>query len=128
MSASLRTVSARAAAVVVTAMAAMCLMFGSGAALAAPPSYPIVDVQAGAAARYTPSVSNSWAGWVLDDGNGRQRSLVRCYADGDWATGNYRTNRWFSVFVYDSSRGYRAPRWLFVHASYVYNQKIVPRC
>jgi len=58
----------------------------------------------------------------------RQTVAVRCWWDGDWATGNYYTNRWFRVLVWESYDGYAVPRWLFVHASYIYNQPSVPRC
>jgi hypothetical protein len=54
---------------------------------------------------------------------------VGCWWDGDWATGTYYTNRWFNVLVWESYDGYAVPRWLFVHASYVYNQPPgVPHC
>jgi len=86
-----------------------------------------VDVQADAAARTSPEVAYNFAGYVNPDNwfASTQKSLVKCYADGGWATGNYRTNRWFLVYV---STSYGYTNWFYVHASYVYNQKVVPRC
>lgn len=57
-----------------------------------------------------------------------QTVAVGCWWDGDWATGNYSSNRWFDVYVYESYDGYDVPRWLFVHSSYVTNQPRVPEC
>jgi hypothetical protein len=94
-------------------------------------SWPIVDVQAGAAARYDPWVdSYSFAGYVTPDAHAwwtsnTQQSYVWCYADSGWATGNYSSNRWFKVYVYTTRN---VTSWFFVHSSYVYNQKPVPAC
>lgn len=93
--------------------------------------YCCVNVQAGAAARTDVRVANAtFAGWVTPDQflgrpSNTQRSYVSCYRDGDWATGNYRSNRWFYVYVHLSNGrlGY-----FFVHSSYVYNQTRVPAC
>ncbi|WP_431682808.1 hypothetical protein [Kitasatospora sp. KL5] len=91
--------------------------------------YATMTVQAGAAARYAPSASSAFIGWVTSDGwrnpNG-QASWVKCWADGGWATGNYSSNRWFNAYVNYS--GGRAPVWAYVHSSYVTNQSSVPRC
>ncbi|MCT7293876.1 hypothetical protein NVV99_23505 [Rhodococcus sp. PAE-6] len=106
-------------------------LLGAGSASAGPPTYPTVDVQVGAAVRTAPKVSkDTLDGYVQNTSHffaNTQKSSVQCWQDGDWATGNYRTNRWFKVFVNDSRHGDWA-HWGFVHASYVYNQKIVPRC
>ncbi|MFW0790011.1 hypothetical protein [Gordonia sp. CPCC 205333] len=104
---------------------------GTGTAHAA---YPVVSVQAGAAARNAPTTANSFVGWVLnvtDSGGaslGRQVAYVRCYADGGWANGNYASNRWFKVYVYESLHKWPHAQWLYVHSSYVTNQKAVGRC
>jgi hypothetical protein len=37
---------------------------------------------------------------------------MRCWRDGSWATGNYRSNRWFLVVLNDEREGY-------VHSSFV---------
>ena len=99
-------------------------------ASAAAYQYCCVNVQAGVAARYDATLGNTFAGWVTPDQflgrpSNTQRSYVRCYKDGAWATGTYRSNRWFSVYVHLSNGrlGY-----FFVHSSYVYNQTSVPRC
>jgi len=115
------------AAVIIT----MTIFLGvSQPASAAAYQYCCVNVQAGAAARTDATVANNLAGWVTPDQflgrpSNTQRSYVRCYKDGDWATGNYRSNRWFSVYVNLSNGriGY-----FFAHSSYVYNQTSVPRC
>ncbi|OZD85319.1 hypothetical protein CH260_20450 [Rhodococcus sp. 05-2256-B2] len=110
----------------VVGLASLFVVAGAGAASAGPPTYPIVDVQTGAAARTAPSTaSGTLRGYVTWHGN-TQPSWVKCWQDGDWATGNYRTNRWFLVYVNETRD--IAPQWLYVHASYVYNQKIVGRC
>lgn len=102
---------------------------GIGTASAVP--YPSVDVQVGAAVRTQPKTASQYFdGWVLNTGHAgkqTQRSWVKCWQDGDWATGGYRTNRWFKVYVNDTTHGNWA-HWGFVHASYVYNQVAVPRC
>lgn len=99
------------------------------AAPAAADPYPTADVQGGVYARTGPSTGYDPFGTVLGDWpySNTQRSWVKCYADGGWATGNYRTNRWFLVYLYTTRTGYQA-RWLYVHASYVYNQPRVGRC
>lgn len=107
----------------------------SGAAVT--PGYPTAIAQYGASARswpyfYQPGTSSStYWGYVLHNpgaSSGNQTVSVMCWYDGDWATGNYSTNRWFKVLVYESYDGYPTPRWLFVHASYVYNQPVVRQC
>ncbi|WP_433077791.1 hypothetical protein ACQP1P_35500 [Dactylosporangium sp. CA-052675] len=94
--------------------------------------YPNALVEYLASTRTMPSVSDStYWGYALSKGpglSGRQTVAVGCWQDGDWATGNYSTNRWFKVYVWESYNGFDNPQWLFVHASYVYNQPVVPRC
>jgi len=80
---------------------------------------------------FTAFGQDTYWGYALHQAPGssaRQTVAVGCWWDGDWATGNYSTNRWFDVFVWESYDGYSVPRWLFVHASYVYNQPAVPQC
>lgn len=115
---------------VVAGIATVLTSWGVGGAHAGPPTYPTVDVQVGAAARSEPSVNDAYrVGWVLSEtGGSTQKSWVRCWEDGDWATGNYATDRWFEVYVTENPDGYYSPKWLYVHASYVYNQVIVPKC
>jgi hypothetical protein len=75
--------------------------------------------------------SNTYNGYVLHDPGmwtGNQTVAVGCWFDGDWATGNYSTNRWFKVYVSTSYWGSGHPGWNFVHASYVFNQPRVPHC
>jgi hypothetical protein len=109
-------------------------LISAGAAVttaASATSYPFADVQVGASARTAPYLSNTYIGTVLQDpgsSSNTQRSWVKCYKDGDWATGNYSTNRWFQVYVYESRDGYANPQWVYVHASFVYNQPAVPAC
>jgi hypothetical protein len=92
--------------------------------------YPSALVEYGASTRTVPYLTNSYWGYALrDPWNGsRQTASVMCWYDGDWATGNYRTNRWFRILVWESYDGYSTPRWLFAHASYVYNQPVVRMC
>lgn len=94
--------------------------------------YPSALVQFQASTRTAPYVrSSTYWGYALAQpgtSSGNQVSSVMCWFDGDWATGGYYTNRWFKVLVWESYDGYRTPRWLFVHASYVYNQPVVRRC
>jgi len=122
----------------------MCMTVALAAALTVPTltvqggsvanALPTVEVQAGAAARSAPRLNGTFVGWVLNvsatggKAYGAQPSLVQCWKDGDWATGNYRSNRWFKVYVYESTHGIRNPQWLFVHSSFVTNQKKVGRC
>lgn len=47
---------------------------------------------------------------------------ILCYTDGQWATGNYSTNRWFYIYVAD------AGRYGYVNASLVFNQASSPHC
>src|SRR4051812_23582059 len=87
--------------------------------------YPNAIVEYGASTRRAPYVnSDTYWGYALYDAgtSNNQTVSVQCWYDGDWATGNYSTNRWFKVLVWESYDGYDTPRWLFVHASYVYNQ------
>ena len=104
---------------------------GADAATEAP--YPNALVEYAASTRTLPYVrSETYWGYALRQHAGanapRQTVAVGCWWDGDWATGTYYTNRWFKVLVWESFDGYNTPRWLFVHASYVYNQPTVPRC
>lgn len=46
---------------------------------------------------------------------------MRCWRDGSWATGNYRSNRWFLIVLKDGREG-------FVHSSFVGNQTATPNC
>lgn len=95
-------------------------------AAAAP--YPTAEVQVGANIRSCASTACGSYGTVGRDtwGKSTQTSWVSCYADGGWATGNYRTNRWFRVYVTRTGSSYAF--WGYVHASYVYNQPRVVRC
>ncbi|GAA3268644.1 hypothetical protein Dvina_17160 [Dactylosporangium vinaceum] len=105
-------------------------------AQAAPASgYPNALVEYMASTRTEPYLAingqDTYWGYALrqaPNSTARQTVAVGCWWDGDWATGNYSTNRWFDVLVWESYDGYSVPRWLFVHASYVYNQPSVPRC
>lgn len=107
-------------------------------AMAAPPrasaateaGYPTALVEFQASTRTQPYVNQStYSGFALrEPSGGRQTVSVGCWWDGSWAVGNYGTSRWFKVKVWESYDGYATPRWLFVHASYVYNQPGVPRC
>ncbi|MFI5916826.1 hypothetical protein [Dactylosporangium sp. NPDC051541] len=95
--------------------------------------YPNALVEYMASTRTGPYVnSGTYWGYALRQSYAanapRQTVAVGCWWDGDWATGNYSTNRWFRVLVWESYDGYDVPRWLFVHASYVYNQPTVPHC
>lgn len=54
---------------------------------------------------------------------------MTCYRDADWYTGNYRSNRWFLVYLYvdhQYSGQWRDVVW--VHSSYVDIQPRVGRC
>ncbi|MDX2936120.1 hypothetical protein [Streptomyces ipomoeae] len=56
--------------------------------------------------------------------NGRMVDMM-CWKDGQWAQGNYWTNRWF----YSTVQSNGTNNWIgYVHASLVANQKTVPRC
>jgi len=95
--------------------------------------YPNALVEYMASTRTLPYVrSDTYWGYALRQSYAanapRQTVAVGCWWDGDWATGNYSTNRWFKVLVWESYDGYNVPRWLFVHASYIYNQPVVPHC
>lgn len=46
---------------------------------------------------------------------------IRCWRDGSWATGSYRSNRWFLLYLSDGREGY-------VHSSYVGGQYATPNC
>lgn len=118
---------------------ASALVLASGSALVAAPQadaataagYPTATVAYMASTRTVPRVASSaYWGYALHNpgSSGNQTVSVTCWYDGDWATGNYRTNRWFKVLVWESYDGYATPRWLFVHASYVYNQPRVRMC
>lgn len=96
------------------------------------PGYPTANVEVGASTRTLPYLRSStfWGYTLTNPGSSYwlQTVSVTCWYDGDWATGNYRTNRWFKVLVWESYDGYPTPRWLFVHASYVFNQPVVRQC
>ncbi len=123
----------KAATLVFVAILAMTIFLGGAqpASAAGYQYYCCVNVQAGAAARYDPWVANyNLAGWVTPDRilgwtSNTQKSYVTCYEDGGWATGNYRSNRWFLVYVHITNG---TTSWYYVHSSYVYNQITVPRC
>lgn len=103
----------------------------SSASAATQGGYPTASVAFGASTRTAPRVrSNTYWGYAYRNPNfsSNQTVSVSCYYDGDWATGNYSSNRWFRVLVWESYDGYNTPRWLFVHASYVYNQPSVGPC
>ncbi|MFF9064165.1 hypothetical protein ACF09E_02280 [Streptomyces sp. NPDC014891] len=56
--------------------------------------------------------------------NGRMVDMM-CWKTGQWATGNYATDRWF----YSTVQSGGTNNWIgFVHASLVADQKTVPRC
>lgn len=89
--------------------------------------YPTMSVQAGAAARSDAYLNNTFLGWVTaDPGSAYQASWVDCWKDGDWATGNYSSNRWFKAYVYHTNNPNAV--WAFVHSSYVTNQSGVRQC
>jgi hypothetical protein len=116
-----------------SAIALVLLGFVSTAAHAATQAgYPTASVQFGASTRTLPYVRpNTYWGYALRNpgtSSGNQTASVACWYDGDWTTGNYYTNRWFKVLTWESYDGYNTPRWLFVHASYVYNQPGVRQC
>jgi hypothetical protein len=115
-----------------TMAASLLGMASSTSSLAATtPGYSSVLVEIGATTRSQPYLNNTYWGYALPDPrtHARQTASVRCWYDGDWATGNYSSNRWFDVLVWENLDGYNVPRWLFVHASYVYNQpNNLPRC
>ncbi|GAA3036316.1 hypothetical protein [Actinokineospora globicatena] len=88
--------------------------------------YATMLVQSGAAARNAPYLNNTFLGWVTaDPGSNHQVSWVDCWKDGDWATGNYSSNRWFKAYVTHTGG---ATQWAFVHSSYVTNQSAVRGC
>lgn len=127
------TARARTASLFLAVVVALsCLAFGARSAHAATQSgYPTATVEFGASTRTLPYVSaGTYWGYALHNPGtyGNQTASVMCWYDGDWAYGNYWTNRWFRVLVWETYDGYRTPRWLFVHASYVFNQPHVREC
>jgi hypothetical protein len=64
------------------------------------------------------TLCNPTGGWAR---NGTVFAM-RCWVDYQWATGNYRSPRWFWGQSYHN--GY----WGYVHSSYVQRQVTVPRC
>jgi hypothetical protein len=94
--------------------------------------YPSATVAFQASTRTLPYVrTDTYWGYALRNPgatSGNQTVSVLCWYDGDWAVGNYSTNRWFKVLVWENYDGYGVPRWLFVHASYVFNQPTVRQC
>lgn len=54
------------------------------------------------------SLANGSSVWML------------CWTDGQWAYGNYGSNRWFYIWS--------ANRTGYIHSSLVYNQASAPRC
>lgn len=119
----------RAVCIAIAALASMIAPTQAGAALQA--GYPSAWVQFGASTRTLPylSASTYW-GYALHwpGTTGNQLASVACWYDGDWAYGNYWTNRWFRVLVWETYDGYSTPRWLFVHASFVSQQPVVRQC
>jgi hypothetical protein len=113
-------------------LAAGTVLASANAQAATEPGYPVATAEYGASARSLPYLtSDTYWGYVLRNPgatSGNQTVSVTCWYDGDWATGNYSTNRWFKVLVWESYDGYNVPRWLFVHASYVFNQPSVRQC
>lgn len=88
--------------------------------------YATMLVQSGAAARTDAYLNNTFLGWVTaDPGSNYQVSWVDCWKDGDWATGNYYSNRWFRAYVTHTGG---ATQWAFVHSSFVTNQSTVRVC
>ena len=119
----------------VIALVVMALSLGgivvAPADAATKPGYPTASVAFQATTRTEPYLNNTYWGWALRNPgatSGDQTVSVSCWWDGDWATVTDYTNRWFLVFVYETYDGYAVPRWLFVHASYVFNQPSVPQC
>jgi len=113
------------------AVFASTLAFGPAANAATQAGYPSALIEFQASTRTEPRVNSStyWGFALRQYGStARQTASVMCWYDGDTATGNYTTNRWFKVLVWESYDGYNTPRWLFVHASYVYNQPGVRMC
>jgi hypothetical protein len=45
-----------------------------------------------------------------------------CWIDGQWADGNYWTNRWFYIYAPTANR------YGYINASLVYNQAASPHC
>lgn len=107
------------------------MLMPSQASAATQAGYPTAQVEAGASTRTLPYLRSStyWGYALVSPGSSwLQTASVMCWWDGDWATGNYSTNRWFRVLVWENYDGYNVPRWLFVHASYVFNQPVVRHC
>lgn len=69
--------------------------------------YPTATVQHGASTRTSPYLENTYSGYALHNPGttGDQTVSVTCWYDGDWATGNYATNRWYKVLVWESYDG-----------------------
>jgi hypothetical protein len=111
------------------AVIALCTLTPAASAATQSP-YPNATAEYGASARTQPYLNNTYWGYVLHDPGttGNQTVAVKCWYDGDTATGNYTSNRWFRVLVWESYDGYPTPRFLFVHSSYVFNQPRVPEC
>jgi hypothetical protein len=113
------------------AATAAAIAAGVGALVPAPalaetlPGYPNALVESGVAARWQPYIVYGGSNTLLGYTSGRRSSAVKCWADGDSATGNYTSTRWFKVYVYNNGTGVQ---WSFVHSSYVYNQPSVPEC
>lgn len=129
---SVRATSAfqKCSAFVAVAIIAMSMFFGiSQSAVAG--GQCCVNVAAGAAARTSPEVGDNLAGWVISEyahARHAQKSDVVCYADGGWATGLYKSNRWFKVWVTIATGSGTKTDYYYVHSSYVTNQIRVPAC
>jgi len=104
----------------------------SAAHAATQPGYPTGQVEVGASARSLPYTESSdyWGSVLPNPGSTSwlQTASVQCWVYGSWATGNYYGDKWFRVLVWENYDGYRTPRFLFVHGSYVFNQPNVGYC
>jgi uncharacterized protein YraI len=95
--------------------AATGLIATPGPATAAPGSY--ISSHTGSANIRTCASTDCYIRAALPNGTGVS---INCWRDGQWANGNYWTNRWFSV-DFPNSTG-------IVHASLVAAQTSAPRC
>ena len=88
--------------------------------LAASPA-SAATVTSGASIRACVDLNNVVCNNSVGTTNGSGVSAMRCWRDGSWATGTYRSNRWFLLNLSDGREGY-------VHSSFVQNQASVPNC
>jgi hypothetical protein len=91
-----------------------------GLCLLTAPAANATTVAAGVNLRPCVDLSNGNCAPVGTTGNAGV-TRMRCYRDGAWATGNYRSNRWFLLLLTDGREGY-------VHSSFVGNQVLTPNC